>query len=168
MQTKRAVDQNKQVLKAVCPRVQILLDMLEIDMRGIDAEYVMREAKRMDVVDAEGGATTELLSANVAKVGQLLIDSGLPQLLTGEWLETDDKLVAAVARELSSAEFQRELNRATWLNVRIGRGEGATPIKTINSVCRALGIVVESRQTKAGGRKRSLYRYLIPVRGGTT
>ena len=95
-------------------------------------------------------------------------DSYLPQLLTGEWLETDDKLVAAVARELSSAKFQRELNRATWLNVRIGRGEGATPIKTINSVCRALGIVVESRQTKAGGRKRSQYRYLIPVRGGTT
>ena len=165
VQTKRAVDQGKEELKAVCPRVQILLDMLEIDMRGIDADYAMREARRMDVVDAERGATTELLSANVAKVGQLLIDSGLPQLLNGEEFSVEDKRVTDVATKLTSAEMLRELSRASWLKVRLGRGSGATPIKTITTICKSLGLVIEKKRKRVNGSQPMWhYRISIPSR----
>ena len=111
-----------------------------------------------DVLEKGRGRLTE---AGLAKVQELLLSTGLGRLCDGEHRAGDHELVKAVAAALQTPQAVRVLRNAVWLQADL-KGTGAKPARTIGTVVRCLGEVVESKKVDPRGAQQQLYRWVLP------
>ena len=107
-------------------------------------------------------APLELLRANVVRVGEILLESGIFELFNGEQYSVNDLRVQAVHDAITSQSAIEELRRATWLKLRLGRSSGATPIKTVTAIAKVLGCQWEKSRPRVDGVPT--YHYAITLR----
>ena len=73
----------------------------------------------------------------------------------------DHELVKAVAEALRTPEAARVLRNAAWLQVDL-KGTGTKPARTIGTMVRGLGGIVESKKVGPRGAQQMLYRWVLP------
>ena len=117
----------------------------------------LKETQKMKV----GSAGADLVSANLAEVQELLLKAGLGKLCDGKHRAGDHELVKAVAEALQTPEATRMLRNAVWLQVDL-KGTGAKPARTIGTVVRSLGGIVESKKVGPRGAQQHIYRWVLP------
>lgn len=145
------------------PWRELLVRSLRLQAAGAKREVVHVKAEALAMCNQAkvGSAGADLVSANLSEVQELLLKAGLGRLCDGELRGGDHELVKAVAEALRTPEAARVLRNAAWLQVEL-KGTGTKPARTIGTVVRCLGGVVESQKTGPRGAQQLLYRWVLP------
>lgn len=145
------------------PWREVLVRSLRLQAARAEREMAETKAEAMAATNQArvGSAGADLLSANLAEVQDLLLRAGLGRLCDGEHRSGDNTLVKAVAEALQTPEASRVLRNAVWLKADL-KGTGAKPARTIGTVVRCLGGIVESKKVGPRGAQQHLYRWVLP------